>query len=342
LELIERMPKVDLHIHLDGSVRPQTVREIALEEDVQLPTTELSVLLHLLQVDKGCKNLPDYLSKFELPLRVMQSESSLRKIAFEIVEDAALQGVRYIEVRFAPQLHTQKGLSIEEVIAAVVSGLEAGERKFSTIARAIVICMRNHLPGTNLKVMQSAQTFLGKGVVGLDLAGDEAHYPPIIHKDVFRLAYDAKFPITIHAGEAAGPENIRESVMNMFAQRIGHGVRLKEDPRLLEWIIRKQIPLEMCITSNVQTRVIPDWKSHPIKEYFSEGVLVTINTDNTTVSNTNITKEIRSAVEILGLSIQDIASMTLTAVKVSFLEGSRKNTLVKEYRTAFQHLGIIV
>lgn len=342
MDIIKRMPKAELHIHLDGSVRPRTVEEIAQEEGIALPDADPSALPRLLQVQPDCRNLPDYLSKFDLPLRCMQSEKALRRIAFEIVEDAALQGVKYMEVRFAPRLHTAKGLSLEAAIAAVLAGLEKGERSTGTVVRAIVICMRSHEPDANLRVMLAAQAFLGKGVVGLDLAGDEVRFPPGIHRRVFRLAHETGFPITIHAGEAAGPENIRESVVDLCARRIGHGVRLKEDPALLEWMIERRIALEMCVTSNVQTKAASDWESHPVKEYFRQGLVVTLNTDNTTVSGTDLTNEIQHAVDRLAFSLEDIARMTIHAVKASFLEESKKQPLLDRFRSDFRRLGVMV
>ncbi|MFC0214960.1 adenosine deaminase [Paenibacillus chartarius] len=333
MDHVRLLPKVDLHIHLDGSMRPATVIELAAEEGIRLPDTDPARLAAHLQASEMCGSLGDYLAKFDLPLRCLQTSEGLRRAAYELVMDAHADRVKYIEVRFAPLLHTAGRLSAEEVIAEVLHGLERGERESGTLARAIVICLRSHDPAENIRVIHAAHSFQGRGVVGVDLAGDEARFPPQLHRDVFRLADRYGFPVTLHAGEAAGAENIRECVSHMHAVRIGHGVRLKESEPLVQWIKERNIALEMCVTSNIQTKAVRCWEEHPIKEYFEQGILVTVNTDNTTVSNTTMTQEYEKIMKLYRFTIGEMKQLILNAANVSFLETERKRELTASLQT---------
>lgn len=336
---IHALPKVELHYHLDGSVRPSTVRDIALEEGISLPATELEQLTSYLEVKEDCSDLKQYLSTFELPIQCMQSARGLERIAYEAVEDAARQNIKYLEIRFAPALHMQKGLQLEEIVSCVLAGMKQAERKFGTLARVILICLRSHSLEMNKAVAKTARHFLGQGVVGLDLAGDEAGFPPQLHKEVFRLAHKYDIPITIHAGEAAGSENIREAITGLHAKRIGHGVRLRDDRELLEAVRERQIPLEMCLTSNVQTKAVKSWTEHPIREYYDQGILITVNTDNTTVSNTNMTQEYEKLIGIYDFGLKDVKNVIMNGLKASFLEEHLKKKLLAEFRSEFERLG---
>lgn len=340
VDILKRMPKVELHLHLDGSVRPATIMEIAAQEGISLPACDLESLTQLLMVQEDCRSLPDYLARFDLPLLCLQTEQALKRAAYEILEDAANDHVKYMEVRFAPALHTAKGLTPEQVIAAVLEGMREASRHYGVVARALVICMRNHSPQDNEQMVYAAKMFHGQGVAGVDLAGDEVHFGPGLHRHVFQLAHHLGLPVTIHAGEAAGPENIRESIQSMCAKRIGHGVQLQKDPELLELVVREGIPLEMCLTSNVQTRVVPGGASHPIRYYYDSGVKVTLNTDNTTVSNTTLTQELQKAAKLFAFTPQDIAAIMLNGLQAAFLEETEKARLRQEFEQAYRELGI--
>ncbi|MNH89803.1 Aminodeoxyfutalosine deaminase [compost metagenome] len=341
MNLLKVMPKAELHIHLDGSVRAETIISLAEEEGFTLPVHDPDQLRPYLQANDQCTSLTEYLSKFELPLRCLQSAEGLRRVAYELVEDAHRDHVKYIEIRFAPLLHMEKGLTVKEIISHVLDGIAEAERGFGTIARLIIICLRSHPMEKNLDVVHAASAFLGKGVAGMDLAGDEAAYPPEIHRKVFEQAHEYGFPITIHAGEAAGAVNISESIRHLHAARIGHGVRLKEDAALMQWVKDHHVVLEMCPSSNVQTKAVESWSDHPIKEYFDQGIRVTVNTDNLTVSSTTLTEEYEKLMELYGFSVAQFAEMNLNALQASFLESPEKLRLLDHFREEYQTLGLL-
>ncbi|WP_248925143.1 adenosine deaminase [Paenibacillus hamazuiensis] len=339
--LIRELPKVDLHLHLDGSVRPGTIMDLADEHGIELPGKCAEELIPFMQVNETCTSLGEYLSKFHFTTRFLQTAAALERVAYEIVEQAAGHSCKYVEVRFAPQLHREKGLSAEEAIHAVLQGLKRGELQFGVKARAIAICMRNHSERENREVIEAAASFIGKGLVAADLAGDEASYPPERFRGVFAFSQKRDIPITIHAGEAAGADNIYEAVENLGAARIGHGVRLKENPRILEIVADRRIPLEMCPISNIQTKAVPSWESYPIRDYFERGLHITVNTDNPSVSGTNITQEYRVLAEKFGFTVPELAKLAMNGLEAAFLEEHEKKALRKEFRRRLSELGIV-
>ncbi|MDQ0116280.1 adenosine deaminase [Paenibacillus harenae] len=339
-DVLHIMPKVELHVHLDGSVKASTIRELAESRaDSSLPESD-DELLSLMQADPDTTSLTQYLSKFSFVLPYMQTAEAIERIAYELVEQAAEQQVRYMEVRFAPWLHTHQGLSIEDAIRHTVNGLRSGEEQFGTVARAIVICMRNHSFEQNIEAIEAASLFYAKGVVAVDLAGDEASYPAHQFAPLFERAKALKLPITIHAGEAAGAFNVRAAVEELGAMRIGHGVRMEEDPAVIELVKAKKIPLEMCPISNIQTKAVEGWTSYPLRKYIEEGIIVTVNTDNMTVSDTTITKEYTALMEYCGLTLNDIAALVMNGVKAAFLEDGPKAELVKRFELELSELGL--
>jgi len=328
--LIEQLPKVELHYHLDGGLRPSTVKALAQEIGIALPDTE-DEMLSMLHVTDDCRSLAEYLEKFQLPAALLQTAANLKRVAYEAVEDASKANVKYIEIRFAPQLHIEQGLSLEEVVAAVLAGMQAGEQATGTVARLILICLRNHPIAWNWQVLEQAQAFIGKGVVGIDLAGDEAGYPPELHQPVFEEAFRLGIPITIHAGEAAGAESIRMAVFGLHARRIGHGVRLAQDPALLQYIQEQQIALEMCLSSNIQTKAATTWGAHPIRRYFDAGITVTVNTDNTTVSNTTLNQEYERLMLHHDFQMSELQRMNAYAMEAAFVEDEVKSGIMQKY-----------
>ncbi|WP_028550557.1 adenosine deaminase [Paenibacillus sp. UNC451MF] len=338
--LLRQLPKVDLHVHLDGSVRAQTIADLARDQGVELPISEGEDLLPYIQVSEECGSLREYLSKFDFVVPFLQSEEALERVAYEIVQHSAEHNCRYVEVRFAPQLHRRKGLTAEAAIRSVIDGLRRGEKEYGVRAKVIAICMRNHSSEENLEVVEAAGRFIGKGVAAIDLAGDEAGYPPQLFRDVFAASRARGIPVTIHAGEAGGADNVYEAVTHLGAVRIGHGVRLKENPAIFDMIRKRQVPLEMCPVSNIQTKAVSGWDAYPIREYFDSGVMVTINTDNPSVSGTNITKEYEMIVDKFGFSLEEIAALIMNGVEASFLEDEEKLALRQEFRLQLKELGI--
>jgi adenosine deaminase len=330
-EIVQKMPKVDLHLHLDGCVKPETILILAAEQGVSLPAESKEQLLPYLQVEDNCSSLKQYLSKFDFTVPFLQTAGALKRVAYEAVEQSAEHRCKYIEVRFAPQLHRGKGLSVDEAIYWVIEGLKQGERDFAVKARVIAICMRHHSECDNKEVIEAAVRYKGKGLVAVDLAGDEAAYPAENFRSTFALAYKLGLPITIHAGEAAGAGNIYEAITHLGAVRIGHGVRVQENPAIMEIVKDKRIPLELCPVSNIQTKAVKDWDAYPIKHYFDMGLKLTINTDNPTVSGTNITEEYTIIMEKFGFTLPELATLVLNGVDASFLEANEKQTLRLEF-----------
>ncbi|QHW32415.1 adenosine deaminase [Paenibacillus rhizovicinus] len=340
MHISQLLPKVDLHVHLDGSLRPDTVMAIAEAEGIPLPAGNEAELIPYMQVDEDCRSLPEYLSKFEFTTRFLQSGAALERVAFETLEQAAAHQCRYIEVRFAPQLHRLGGLRAEEAVHYVIEGMKRAERQFDIQGRAIAICMRNHDRADNLEVIEAAAKYAGRGVGAVDLAGNEAAYPPELFRDVFALAHKRGLPVTIHAGEAAGAENIYEAVKNLGASRIGHGVRLRERPDILKMMLERHIPLEMCPVSNIQTKAVADWSVYPIREYFDVGLHVTLNTDNPSVSATDISREYRIAAEKFGFTDRELAAIVRNGARAAFLEETDKRALLKRIDAELMALGL--
>lgn len=328
---LSTLPKVDLHVHLDGSISAESLIALARFQGIPLPTYDPLELLPYMQIGmQGCNNLAEYLAKFDFVLPFLQTADALAFVATETVRQAAEHGTKYIEVRFAPQLHRKKGLSVDDAIRHVIRGLKLGEYQYGVMARAIAICMRHHGDEANLEVVEAASRFVGRGIVAVDLAGNEAAYPASLFRDVFARAQDYGIPITIHAGEAAGPDNIEEAVERLGASRIGHGVRARDNDGVIQLLRGRRIPLELCPTSNIQTRAVGGWEDYPILEYIEQGLLVTVNTDNPGVSGTNITNEYRVLAERFGFTLQDIGSLILNGVEASFLQEHEKKKLRKD------------
>lgn len=338
--LLSELPKVDLHVHLDGCIHPTTLMRLADQQGIPLPSDDAIDLLPYVQVGEDCSNLREYLAKFDFVLPFLQTKEALEQVAYEVVEQAAKHRIKYIEVRFAPQLHRESGLSAADTIVSVIQGLKSGEERFGVKARVIAICMRNHSVEANLEVVHAASLFKGNGLVAVDLAGDEASYPASLFREVFALARKLDIPVTIHAGEAASADNIEEAVLHLGASRIGHGVRLKENTRVFDMIRNERIPLELCPTSNIQTKAVTGWDAYPIREYYDQGIVFTVNTDNPGVSGTDITKEYRVLADKFGFTIREITVLILNGVEASFLEAEEKASLKRDFEEILVKLGV--
>ena len=315
---------IDLHLHFDGSLLARTVLELAKEQGIALPSEEPDELKLFLAAPADCGSLNEYLEKFDLPLLVLQTREAIRKGMYTLVSSLKEQGMLYAEIRFAPQLHTKKGLTQEQVVKAALQGLQEAAAGSFFKAKLILCCMRGaDNREENLLTVRTAAAFLGRGVAALDLAGAEALYPTADYGEVFALAKELSVPFTIHAGEADGPESIR-AALRMGASRIGHGVRAGEDPELLEELKERQIPLEMCPSSNVQTKAVPSLSEHPVLSYLRRGLLVTVNTDNMTVSDTTIEREFRLLKEELGMTPEERRQLLLNAADAAFLTAEER------------------
>ncbi len=336
-ERLRRLPKTDLHIHLDGSVRPGTLIELADEQGVELPRTDPAALADYMHVQDG-RDLVDYLSRFDVTLSVMQTADALERIAFELAEDAARENVRYMEVRFSPALNIQGGLSMEEAVMAPLAGLRRAEEEYD-IRTGIIICgIRNMSPETSMDLANLTVAFKNRGVVAFDLAGAEYNYPAKKHKEAFYRVGNANVAATIHAGEAFGPESIHQALHYNNANRIGHGTRLFEDPDLMQYVTDFRIPLEICLTSNVQTRVVSDYSEHPIRLYYDQGIVVTLNTDNRLMSATTVTEEYWRCHEHLGFDWEELCQVAVYGFESAFMPYHEKEAMVGRVRAEVEAL----
>jgi len=327
------IPKAELHLHLDGSVRPRTVLELAKQNGVPLPTEDLAKLPDFLEANENTASLVEYITFFELPIAVLQTVPALERATYELCEDLKHDNVRYAEIRYGPWLHVQQGLSLTDVIRAALSGWTAGRKAFGLEGGIIVTALRDMPPAQNLALAQVAGRFVNDGVIGFDLAGDEAGHPPILHEDAFRLARSLGLNITIHAGEAAGPESVRQAIA-MGALRLGHGIRAQEDPEVVATIRENGVQLDTAPTSNAQTKAVRRLEDHPLKRFFEQGIKVTISTDSRTVSHITLSQEFQNAVAALGCSLDQVWAMNLQALEGGFADEVSRARLRHEFADA--------
>jgi adenosine deaminase len=308
----------DLHLHLDGAVRPRTIWELAREQRHKLPARNLRELGRLVRVLRSCRSLTSFLKTFETFYPLLKTANALERIAYELCEDQAKAGVRCFETRFAPVLQAHATLSMEQAVEAVLRGLKRGSADFRVEAGLILCCYRSESPASSLRTVKLAGKLMGSGVVGIDLAGDEIRFPARPHRRAFRLAQGWGIPITVHAGEAGPAANILEAIVKLGASRIGHGVRLADDGKVYALVIHRQIPLEMCLTSNVQTGVVSSYSSHPLPRYLRDGVMVTLNSDDPGVSNTTLPREYELAKRHLRLTSSELKTVRRNAFLARF------------------------
>lgn len=319
LELVERLPKTDLHVHLDGSLRLSTILDLADRHKIDLPAHDPEGLRQAMHLGQNCGTLVEYLKAFDVTLRVMQTAESLRRIAYELAEDAARENVRYMEVRYAPMLHTRLGLKLTAVVENVLQGLRQAQEGHGIESNVILCGIRNVSPESSLEMAELAVAYKGRGVVGFDLAGAEYDHPAKHHKAAFQLVRDNNINVTIHAGEAYGPESIAQAIHVCGAHRVGHGCRLRESGDLLHYVNDHRIPLECCPSSNVQTGAIRDLSGHPLKLYKNLGLRVTVNTDNRLITDTTVSRELWLCHTKMGMTLGDIRQIILNGFKSAFL-----------------------
>lgn len=318
LEVFQALPKTDLHVHLDGSLRLTTILELAEADGIELPAKDEASLREAIGCGNNFGSLVEYLRGFDITLRVMQTEASLERIAFEIAEDAHRENVRYMEVRYAPMLHTARGMKLTAVVEAVLDGLGRARETYGIKSNLILCGIRNISPESSYAMAELCVAYKNRGVVGFDLAGAEAEFPPKHHRAAFQLVRDNNINTTIHAGEAYGPQSVAQAIHVCGAHRIGHGVRLREDGDLLHYVIDHRIALECCPSSNVQTGAVKDLSLHPLKLYFDLGVRVTVNTDNRLITDTSVSKELHLAHTRIGIPFADIKKIIMAGFKSSF------------------------
>lgn len=319
---------VDLHLHLDGSLSPEIIIEVAKEEGIKLPTYDPEELRKYLEVPSDCKSLNEYLTKFDIPNYVLQTKNGLHKCMLDLLKREAESGLKYVEVRMAPQLSTSKGLSQDEVVDALIDASREAEKKYN-IKSNLILCLMRGSENTfaNFKTVEVAARCLSKGVVALDLAGAEALFPNESFYPMFEAAKGHNIPITIHAGEASGAASVKTAI-EIGANRIGHGIHSIEDEKVMKMLVEKRIPLEICPKSNLDTKTIKQFEDLPIKEFMKRGIIVTLNTDDMTVSNTNLENEY-SILGSIGYSDEELTTIAKNTINSAFISNKEKEELLK-------------
>ncbi len=325
--LLRRLPKAELHCHLDGSVRPSTLLELGRDHHVPMPADDVDALREFMVV-RDAQNLEDYLTRFDITLSVMQTAESLERIAYELAEDAAAEGVRYIEMRYSPVLNTRHDLTLGDTVEAALRGVERAQRDHGIVSRLIICALRNLSPGISMELARLAVDYRGRGVVGFDLAGGERGHPASEHARAFEHAREHGLACTCHAGEGAGAHSVREAVYACGAQRIGHATRLIEDAALTEDLNERHVALEICLTSNVQTHAAESYEAHPFRRYFDAGMNVVLNTDNRLMSGTTLTDEYIHAAERLDFSFDELCAVALNGFESAFLSDDERAMLI--------------
>ncbi|HHK67465.1 MAG TPA: adenosine deaminase [Candidatus Acetothermia bacterium] len=328
------LPKIDLHVHLDGSMRLDTVMEMAGSLPPEIRSTLPEDLKSALIPPERC-SLEEYLEAFQITVATLQTEEALERAAYELCEDAANENVIYMEIRFAPLLHTQLDLKPRDVVAAVLKGMHRAEADFPIRTGLILSALKPEGTERSIEAAQLAAQFFGKGVVGFDLAGPERSYPPQIHHEAVEFAHAAGLHVTIHAGEGCCPEQIKEAV-DLGTERIGHGVYLFKNPATEDLVAERGIPLEVCPTSNLQiSGLMETYADHPLKRYLDLGIKVTVNPDNRLMSQIDLTHELEAVTEAFDLTREELGRILLTSAEAAFAEDRLKEELKEKIKAKF-------
>lgn len=339
-DFLYSLPKAELHCHLDGSMRVDTIIELAQKYNVELPKNSKKELQAYLEVGDDCKDLVDYLKAFTVTASVLQHKEALTRATYELCEDASKENVRCLEIRFSPLLHVEKGLSLDEIVEAVLEGKNNAEKDFNIIVGIIICGLRSTPPKKSFELAQTTVKYKNKGVVGFDLAGPEENFPAKDHKEAFFEIINNNINTTVHAGEAYGPRSIHQAIHYTRANRIGHGTRLREDEDLMQYVNDHRIPLEMCVNCNVQTHAVASLADHPIKDYLNKGIRVTINTDNRLISKTTLTHEYKTVCDTFKLSKQELRTIILNGFKSVFIPFQKREQLIREVIEEIESKGL--
>lgn len=330
---VRRWPKAELHLHLDGSLRPATALELARQRGLDEGRLSLAQMRDRLVAPEQCLDQADLLRAFDLPIALMQDREAIERITHELVEDVASDGTRYAEIRWAPALHVAGGLSLRDSIAAVVAGAQSGAAATGVVVGLIAVALRSHPPQTSLEVAEESVRFVGEGLVGFDFAGQEAAFPDVgPHLAAYAAARAGGLGITIHAGESGGAAQVRRALA-VDPSRIAHGAPAADDRSLMAELRERGVTLDLCPTSNVQAAMYPTLADHPLPYLLRAGVPVTLNTDDRTVSDLTLVKEYVRAHEQLGVTIGELWQMNIHALRVAFLHGdeARRASLIAEF-----------
>jgi adenosine deaminase len=336
-DLLKALPKTDLHCHLDGSLRMDTFMELGAACGMEMPADPEEVRARYFPADRE-RVMHEFLSHFDHTMAVMQTEENLARVARELAEDFNEHGVWCLEVRFCPLMHTNEGLTPDQVVAAVRRGLDSAVTAEGFRAGIILTGIRTIEPAKSLELAKLAVDWKGRGVVAFDLAGAEQDYPAKNHREAFYHVMNHNQNVTIHAGEEFGPESIHQALHRCGANRIGHGTRLEEDRDLMAYVANNRVPLEVCLSSNLQSCVVEDLSRHPFRYYLKEGLRVCLNTDNTLFARTSPTRELRLAVDTFDLTLLETENLLLNGFKSTFLPEKEKGAMVLDALQTFASL----
>jgi adenosine deaminase len=330
MTLLESMPKVELHLHLDGSVRVDTALDLARTRVVDAPRTWRG-MFDVLVAPMPCRDQAELLRAFDLPIALMQDAEALEQITAELVQTKAAEGVRYVEIRWGPLLHVAKGLALDAGIEAVVRGAESAAATTGTVVRLIATALRSHDPVDNLRLAEAASRFRDRGLTGWDLAGPEAAFPdPLLHAEAFEAARAGGLRITVHAGEWGGAAQVRRA-LEVQPERIAHGEAASDDPALIDELRARGVCLDLCPTSNVQAGIVPSLAEHALVRLHRAGAPVTLSTDDTTVSDVTLTEEYARAVAEIGLTLPELWAIDRFALDVAFADEATLNPLRESF-----------
>jgi adenosine deaminase len=328
--LLHALPKVDLHRHMEGSLRLETLAEVAQEHGIDLPSYNIEQLRPYVQFTDEEPGFQRFLEKFKLLRRFYTTSEAVRRVAYEAVVDAANDNVKYLELRFSPSaLAHAQSFPLHEVTEWVIEAVEQAQQETGVMVRLLCAVVRHDSFDLAREVIEVAIAYRQRGIVGVDLTGDEVHYPATPFAPLFKRAADHGLGITIHAGEAGSAANVREAVEVMHAQRIGHGIRSIEDSNVVRLLRQHSVTLEICPTSNLQTGVVDNFGLHPLRDLYVLGVNVTINTDDPSVSDTSLTDEYMVAMMGLGVSLRDLRMCTRNSIRAAFLPLETRQQLEK-------------
>lgn len=339
-ELIKKLPKVELHRHLEGCITAELLLEISLDYNVKLPSHDLNELRSLIQVDERTSSLREFLEKFFWVGMAFPTLEAVERVSYCVCRDCARDNIKALELRFSPVfMSIETPHSWDDLLHAVLKGARKAEKEYDIEVGFIIGISRSNGVKPALRVVDIATNYAGLGVVGIDLFGDEETFPPELFKLAFKVARVKDLNITVHAGEGGNETNIKVAIEELGAQRIGHGIKISNDEKMMSWIRDKKIPLEISLTSNVQTLTVPDLKSHPVRKFYDYGIRISLNTDDPAICNTTFSDEIILAMENFNFTLEEIKGLMLEALEQSFLENYRKNLLRPKLEQALAEIG---
>jgi len=310
---------VDLHLHLDGSLSPEMIVKQAKKDDIVIPETKANKLRPYIEANNNITSLNEYLECFNIPLLVLQTQEGIYEAVRDLSRRLLKNNVFYAEIRYAPSQHTRRGLTQEDAVKAVIHGMNKAMEEQEIMLTSILCCMRGEKETTNMETISIAKKYLGNGVSAVDLAGAEALYPIELYQELFRYAASIKIPYVIHAGEAADAKSVAKAI-ELGASRIGHGIHAMYDDEVMSELARRKIPLELCPTSNLQTKAIKNIAQYPLRTFMERGIITTINTDNMTVSATSVAQEFEWLKTYCGLTDKEEQKLKKNAVESAFMD----------------------